>query len=132
MQHLELYDNNLTGAPTALCYAELIFYAEVSILSCMPYLVALDLSGNRLNKIPELHPAPSNLQELDLSRNQITSMGDFSAYRYLKHLCLDRNLIKKMSGLEKCIHLTHLSLRHNGISRIECLAGLPLKLLDLV
>lgn len=102
------------------------------MLSNMPYLVSVNLSGNRLTRTPELDPAPFNLQHLDLSRNQIMSIGPMGAYRFLKSLSLDRNLIKKIEGLQECRALNFLSLRGNGISKIEKLDGLPLKTLDLV
>lgn len=94
--------------------------------------MSVDLSGNRLTHTPELIPAPSNLQEMDLSRNQITCIGDMSIYRNLRRLCLDRNLIKQIQGLQGCKYLTDLSLRNNGITKVENLEYLPLKTLDLV
>ncbi|KAJ3087958.1 hypothetical protein HK102_009892 [Quaeritorhiza haematococci] len=68
--------------------------------------VQLDLSNNRLTKTlgdDILNPPPYNLQQVDLSRNQIVNMGDWSAH----------------------------SLVNNGITRIEGLEGLPLIALDL-
>jgi Leucine-rich repeat (LRR) protein len=98
----------------------------------MPYLIRLDLSGNRLNRVPQFNPVPFAIQELDLARNQITTISDLSCHKYLQKLCLDRNLIMKISGLDQCKSLTCLSLRNNGISKIENLDGLKLKVLDLV
>lgn len=107
-------------------------HTDVSILSSMPYLVTLNLSGNRLAQTPNLDPPPSNLQHLDLARNQIMTIGSLASYRYLKSLSLDRNLIKRIEGVQECRSLTWLSLCGNGVTRIENLEGLPLKQLDLV
>lgn len=102
------------------------------MLGSLKFLVTLDLAGNRLSKLPDFTPPPLNLQEMDLSRNQIMNMGDLSQHRYLRKLCLDRNLIKKIHGISQCHYLTHLSLRHNGIVQLENLSGSALKFLDLV
>lgn len=98
----------------------------------MRYLVRVDLSNNKLTDVLNIDPVPFNLQELDLSKNQIMQINDLSKHKYLQKLCLDRNLIKSIQGLSGCKYLTHLSLVNNGIAKIENLEGLPLKSLDLV
>lgn len=136
---MDLSDNALEGIVVALDMIFPLYWfhytawlIDVSVLSHMQYLIRLDLSGNRLNRIPQFNPVPFALQEMDLTRNQITSISDLSCHKYLQKLCLDRNLIMKINGLDQCRSLTHLSLRNNGISKIENLEGLPLKVLDLV
>ncbi|KAI8925268.1 hypothetical protein BC831DRAFT_415235 [Entophlyctis helioformis] len=116
IQNLELRGNNIT---------------DVSALGSMRYLVQLDLSSNRLTEVLAFDPPPFDLQQVDLSRNQITMIRDLSEHRFLSSLNLDRNLIKTVTGLSQCRHLKHLSLAHNGITRVDALSNLPLRTLDL-
>ncbi|KAI9197180.1 uncharacterized protein BJ171DRAFT_585973 [Polychytrium aggregatum] len=116
LQVLELPRNNIS---------------DCSVLSSMRYLVQLDLSGNRLSSVPRFDPPPYNLQVMDLSKNQITDIGDSLSHPFLKKLCLDYNLVENISGLSGCKFLSHLSLAHNRISRIDNLDGLPIVYLNL-
>ncbi|KAI9146486.1 hypothetical protein BKA69DRAFT_1044966, partial [Paraphysoderma sedebokerense] len=116
IQELEIPGNSLT---------------DVQVLRHLKYLHSVDLSNNNLTRILDFHPVPGNLQEVDLSRNQISVIGDLSVHRFLRRLCLDYNLIKRIDGLIDCKYLTHLSLVGNGISKIEGLDRMPLRMLDL-
>ncbi|KAJ3031200.1 hypothetical protein HDV00_008483 [Rhizophlyctis rosea] len=118
IQTLDLSGNNLTDSIS-------------SPLSQLRHLVYIDLSNNRLTTTPTFNPAPYNLHEMDLSRNQIANIGDLADLRFLKKCCLDRNFIRKITGLAQCRCLTHLSMRNNSITQIEGLDGLPIKFLDL-
>lgn len=71
----------------------------MSVLGSLRYLVQLDLSNNKLTEVLAFHPPPFNLQEVDLSKNQISAIGDLSMHRFLKKLCLDRELMMGCSWL---------------------------------
>ncbi|KAI8906863.1 P-loop containing nucleoside triphosphate hydrolase protein [Gorgonomyces haynaldii] len=105
--------------------------SDISSLGSMRYLVEIDLSNNKLTDSLKIDPPPFNLQTLELSRNQITSVDDLAIHQFLSKLCLDRNLLKSIDGLANCRNLTHLSVAKNGLTKIDALKGLPLKTLDL-
>ncbi|KAL2916048.1 hypothetical protein HK105_204472 [Polyrhizophydium stewartii] len=116
LQNLELQGNNIT---------------DISAFGSMRYLVQIDLSNNRLTDVLNFEPPPFNLQQVDLSRNQISAIRDLSVHRFLSHLSLERNLIREITGLSNCRSLTHLYLANNGIARIDGIRGLRLRVLDL-
>ncbi|KAJ3038829.1 hypothetical protein HK097_003029, partial [Rhizophlyctis rosea] len=118
IQTLDLSGNNLTDSIS-------------TPLSHLRHLVHLDLSNNKLTTAPTFNPAPYNLHEMDLSRNQISQIGDLRDLRFLRKCCFDRNLIRKITGLARCNCLTYLSMVNNSIMQIEGLDGLPIKVLDL-
>nr|KAF6338263.1 leucine rich repeats and guanylate kinase domain containing [Pipistrellus kuhlii] len=103
---------------------------DLSCVSCMPYLLELNASQNRLTTFFNFKP-PKNLKKVDFSCNQISKMGDLSAYQALTKLILDSNAIEEISGLELCSSLTHLSLAKNKITTISGLGELPIKILCL-
>ena len=61
---------------------------DLSPLSNLPHLLALDASHNCISVMLDFTP-PLNLQDVDLSFNQLTTMGDLSAHHALKKLVLD-------------------------------------------
>ncbi|KAH9274433.1 guanylate kinase [Batrachochytrium salamandrivorans] len=115
IQNLELQGNNIS---------------DISALGNMRYLVQLDLSSNQLKDVLSFDPPPYNLQQVDLSRNQIVEIGDLSAHRFLKYLNLDHNCIQEISKISNCRYLRHLCLANNAITSIHQLANLPLQILD--
>ena len=70
--------------------------------------------------------APNSLEELDLSNNEISQMGDMSVHKYLKRLNLNNNSIVRIEGLEKNSNLEILHLNHNNIEEIHNLDNLNL------
>ncbi|KAL5039585.1 hypothetical protein BDV3_002837 [Batrachochytrium dendrobatidis] len=116
IQNLELQGNNIT---------------DITALGSMQYLVQIDLSSNRLTDVLAFDPPPHNLQQVDLSRNQITTIRDLSQHRFLTYLNLDSNLICDITGLSDCKNLRHLCMANNGITCIDGLVHLPLRMLDL-
>ncbi|XP_012876997.1 PREDICTED: leucine-rich repeat and guanylate kinase domain-containing protein [Dipodomys ordii] len=103
---------------------------DLSCVSCMPYLLELNASQNRLTTFFHFKP-PKNLKKVDFSFNHISQMSDLSAYHGLTKLILDNNEIEEITGLEMCNNLTHLSLANNKISVINGLNALPIKILCL-
>ncbi|XP_022366114.1 leucine-rich repeat and guanylate kinase domain-containing protein [Enhydra lutris kenyoni] len=103
---------------------------DLSCVSCMPYLLELNASHNKLTTFFNFKP-PKNLKNVDFSYNQISEMRDLSEYQTLTKLILDNNEIEEISGLELCSGLTHLSLAKNKITSINGLGMLPIKILCL-
>uniref|UniRef100_A0A667GL88 Leucine-rich repeat and guanylate kinase domain-containing protein n=1 Tax=Lynx canadensis TaxID=61383 RepID=A0A667GL88_LYNCA len=103
---------------------------DLSCVSCMPYLLELNASHNKLTTFFNFKP-PKNLKKVDFSCNQISEMCDLSAYQALTKLILDSNEIEEISGLEMCSGLMHLSLAKNKITSINGLGMLPIKILCL-
>ncbi|XP_021093253.1 leucine-rich repeat and guanylate kinase domain-containing protein isoform X5 [Heterocephalus glaber] len=103
---------------------------DLSCVSCMPYLLELNASQNKLTTFFNFKP-PKNLKKVDFSCNQISEMCDLSAYHSLTKLILDNNEIEEISGLEMCSSLTHLSLANNKITTVNGLNMLPIKILCL-
>uniref|UniRef100_A0A8C7EX42 Leucine-rich repeat and guanylate kinase domain-containing protein n=1 Tax=Neovison vison TaxID=452646 RepID=A0A8C7EX42_NEOVI len=103
---------------------------DLSCVSCMPYLLELNASHNKLTTFFNFKP-PKNLKKVDFSYNQISEMRDLSEYQTLTKLILDNNEIEEINGLELCSGLTHLSLAKNKITSINGLGMLPIKILCL-
>ncbi|KAJ1509838.1 hypothetical protein HMI54_002062 [Coelomomyces lativittatus] len=105
--------------------------ADVSVLAHLPFLYSVDLSSNRILSFNLPSMVHLNLQHLDLSRNQLSSIEEIGVHKFLKQLCLDHNLIRQIRGLDTCTRLTTLSLVNNAITSLSGLAHLPIKHLDL-
>ncbi|KAM9651111.1 LOW QUALITY PROTEIN: leucine-rich repeat and guanylate kinase domain-containing protein [Trichechus inunguis] len=103
---------------------------DLCCVSCMPYLLELNASQNKLTTFFNFKP-PKNLKKVDFSYNQISEMCDLPAYQALTKLILDSNEIAEIKGLELCSNLTHLSLAKNKITTINGLSTLPIKILCL-
>jgi len=72
------------------------------------------------------------VEELDLSDNQIKDMEGLETFSNLKVLKLNNNQITQIRGLEKLDKLENLTLRNNKISEIKGFEKLPnIKLIDL-
>ena len=57
-----------------------------------------------------------NLQELNLSRNQISRVKGLQSLKNLEILNLSRNQISCVEGLDKLVNLTGLDLAHNSFN----------------
>lgn len=73
----------------------------------------------------------TNLTELWLGKNKITSLHGLSSLRNLKILSIQSNRITKLEGLENLESLEEIYLSHNGIKKLEGLdKNLKLRVLD--
>lgn len=103
----------------------------VKLTSCRPRLRELDLGGNKITSVSNLHALPSlisivlddnelqdflptqtlhRLEKLRLSTNAL-EMIDLSLLPSLRSLYADRNCLEAVDGLENCHRLEVLSLR---------------------
>ncbi len=99
-------------------------------LNNLPYILRLDLSTNKLNKIERLKGF-HNLKELYLYNNKINKIENLENFTKLTELWLDNNLISELENLEKLTNLNVLRLNDNQISKIESLENLA-KLTELL
>ena len=92
----------------------------------------LDLSKLDLNQIPFDLLEMDWLEELNLSRNQISRISNLDKLNKLNRLDLGFNKIEGISGLDKLDKLKYLNLAHNNISNTSNLESLgQLTILDL-
>lgn len=160
LQVLELSYNNLTGILLFFNHSNKqknfcidICNLDLSVLSELPFLLTLNVSHNKIEKLFDFLP-PYNLKEASFSFNQIKEIGNLSNFHYLQSLELNSkswintelviliqkfyvifyaldNRIERIEGLEYCQRLKNLNLAHNNIKKIEGLDNLPLVTLDL-
>jgi Leucine-rich repeat (LRR) protein len=73
-------------------------------------LIKLDASNNRLRYTFDFDP-PANLEWVDYCGNQIMSIQNAHANKYLKYLYLDNNNITTIDGLDtnKCLRVLSLN-----------------------
>jgi Leucine-rich repeat (LRR) protein len=64
------------------------------------------------------------LQNLDISRNQISNLYALSPLRQLKTLKANRNILDSVAGLEQLKNLQHLELARNNLKTLEPIFGL--------
>jgi hypothetical protein len=64
------------------------------------------------------------LQNLDISRNQISNLYALSPLRQLKTLKANRNILDSVAGLEQLKNLQHLELARNNLKTLEPVFGL--------
>ncbi len=97
LQVLRLSHNHLSG--TALKVSRLSFSgligcscscSDITVLGHQRYLIAIDVSHNRLKTVLGIDPPPPNLQAADVSYNLITAIGSLVHYRFLRTLSLSR------------------------------------------
>lgn len=72
-------------------FQDFFYFADLSPLNDLKYLLILDASHNKLTKLLDFSP-PKNLQKVDLSYNDIEEMTDLTPHHYLMSLVLDRIL----------------------------------------
>jgi len=70
----------------------LIFILDLSVLSELPFLLSLNVSQNKIEKLFDFLP-PYNLKEASFSFNQINEIGNLSNFHYLQTLELNSNFI---------------------------------------
>lgn len=92
--------------------------------SCLPNLQDLNLSFNQISKIQNLDKL-SNLVRLQLHKNNITKTSWLSNLKNLRILGLWYNQISKVSWLSELSNLQELELLHNQISDLSRLSDLP-------
>ena len=84
------------------------------VLSRLPHLLKLDLSGNKIQKIQNLDGL-KNLQYLGLSGNLISDLENLNLPQ-LKSLIADNCKIARIENLKNCKKLQTLSLSGNAIT----------------
>lgn len=107
--HLDLADNQLTELP--------------EVLTHLPQLRSLDLSGNRIVLGPEGNrrlAGLTNLQRLDLSRNTLVASPQLSSLRRLRQVNLrSAGLSRVPEGLMQQADLEFADLRDNRIASLD-------------
>jgi hypothetical protein len=73
----------------------------------------VDLSGNQLTEVPKGLENLTQLEELDLETNQLTSVKELENLTQLETLDLDENQLTSVKGLENLTRLTELDLEDN-------------------
>ena len=91
---------------------------EIKGLDFLANLQELDLSGNQITTIQGLDTL-TNLQELYLYENQITTIQGLDTLTNLQELSLSGNQINEIKGLESLANLQVLSLSWNQITTIQ-------------
>ena len=87
---------------------------------------------NDISKIEILKGKSEEIEELDLSNNEIINMGGLEAFSSLKTLKLNNNQITKLIGIKNLKNIENLFLRNNRVSELVGLENYPkLKHLDL-
>ncbi|CAL5978768.1 Conserved_hypothetical protein [Hexamita inflata] len=89
----------------------------------MKQLQYLNLSSNQITSIQELRTLV-NLKELRLNNNQITNIQGIGELRNLNTLYLYSNKIVSIQELKALANLTYLNLYNNQIANIQWLSGL--------
>ncbi|KAM5303837.1 leucine-rich repeat and guanylate kinase domain-containing protein isoform 1-T1 [Glossophaga mutica] len=98
--------------------------ADLSCVSCMPYLLELNASQNKLTAFFNFKP-PKNLK----SHNQIEKITGLDELKFLQIVDLSHNQISSLQGLESHDFLEVINLEDNKIaelSEIEYIENLPL------
>lgn len=91
-----------------------------------------DQNIENIKQIEDLGNRYKNIQELDLSNNNIKDLDGIENFTNLRILNMNNNKIRSIKNLEKLKELQHLSFRNNYISEIQSLKGLTkLEHLDL-
>ena len=75
----------------------------------------LRLEHNKLNQLPELHLY--NLEQVDMSHNQLTRIEGLKPLLLLKHLNLCYNRLSELPPMAY-FYLNHLDLAHNNLSSL--------------
>ncbi|KAF8349237.1 hypothetical protein F5887DRAFT_945111 [Amanita rubescens] len=93
---------------------------HLSWLSGVPDTVrTLSVASNCLTELTS-YSHLTNLEHLDISRNEVESLRQLACLRHLHELKADGNRITSLEGLERMDGLVKLSLQGNMISTINC------------
>ncbi|KAL9957421.1 hypothetical protein ACROYT_G039054 [Oculina patagonica] len=105
---------------------------DISALNALPALEELDLSNNKISKIPDLGRC-KKIQELDISRNQVSDLSGLKSLSNLTVLRVENNQIATMESLGKLRSLQELYLANNKISEVKSFSSQfpSLEILDL-
>lgn len=85
---------------------------------------AIDASANAITQIDVDYSCLRNLQELNLSFNELSSINNLFKNTFLQRLYLHKNKITKISWLANLKELAELTLWYNEINKIEWLEAL--------
>eukprot|EP00760_Papus_ankaliazontas_P024217 PhM_4_TR2141/c0_g1_i1/m.87475 len=96
---------------------------DILVIGALPHLVTLNCAKNKLSSFVDALSPCINLQNLDVSLNQITSMEKYSGFKYLQVLNLSGNKIEEIDGLEGLASLRELNLSDNKIKAVRGLQG---------
>jgi Leucine-rich repeat (LRR) protein len=125
-QRIKLDDLDVNATSVNLCDSDITsddLILIVERLKEMPNLVELELDRNQITSIEGLSELVG-LTTLKLYRNQITSIEGLSGLVGLTTLRLSSNKITSIEGLSGLVGLTRLDLNSNQIMSIEGLSGL--------
>lgn len=101
--HLDLSNNKITSTDVRICYLNLLFVDQFSIInrfqnvfSSLSSLVKLDLSNNQIKNVAGDIGSLQKLAYLSLANNKINNLPakGMSKLKQLKYLCLNNNPLK--------------------------------------
>lgn len=95
---------------------------DISAINALPALEELDVSNNKVSKIPDLGRC-KKIQELDVSKNQISDLSGLRNISSLTILRVESNKIVSMDSLGKLRALQELYLSNNRISEVKSFAS---------
>lgn len=105
LRKLDLANNRLKGLPQGL--AQLEWFRE------------LDVSGNTLRKCPEVLAACRRLRKLSLARNKMKHLVDWPAGRVIEDLDCSKNQLTSIQGLAELQRLQALRISNNKIEGLS-------------
>lgn len=105
---------------------------DVSALNALPALEEVDLSNNKIAKLPDMGRC-KKIQELDISRNHISDLSGLKGLSSLTVLRVENNKVTSVDSLGKLRCLQELYLANNRISEVKSFANQfpSLEILDL-
>ena len=92
---------------------------EDLLVNSSKYLRVLHLNNNKLNELPKLRLY--NLEELNLSRNQLRSMQNLEELILLKKLNFAGNRLEQLDVKLIYLYLNELNLSHNYLAQLNLL-----------
>ncbi|XP_022800266.1 protein phosphatase 1 regulatory subunit SDS22 homolog isoform X2 [Stylophora pistillata] len=95
---------------------------DISAINALPALEELDVSNNKIGKIPDLGRC-KKIQDLDASKNQISDLSGMRSLSSLTVLRVDNNEIVSLDSLGKLRALQELYLSNNRITEVKLFAS---------
>ncbi|CAH3147164.1 unnamed protein product [Porites evermanni] len=92
-------------------------------IGCCSQLTVLDISCNNITDVSALNSLPA-LEELDLSNNKIIKIPDIGRCKKIQELDISRNHISDLAGLRGLFNLTILRIEYNDITSLDSLGKL--------